>query len=131
MWADGPQTYLGLQTAGFPNLFTITGPQSPSVLSNMPISIEQHVEWIADCVAHLRATGATTIEATAEAEGAWSDHTAELAELTLFSKASSWYLGANIPGKKRVFMPYVGGVGGYRERCDSIAANGYEGFAIA
>ncbi len=130
-WADGPQTYLGLQTAGFPNLFTITGPQSPSVLSNMPISIEQHVEWIADCVAHLRATGATTIEATPEAEGAWSDHTAELAELTLFSKASSWYLGANIPGKKRVFMPYVGGVGGYRERCDSIAANGYEGFAIA
>jgi len=129
-WADGPRTYLGLQTAGFPNLFTITGPQSPSVLSNMPVSIEQHVEWIADCIAHVRASGAATIEATPEAEDAWVEHTAQLADLTLFSKAASWYVGANIPGKTRVFMPYVGGVAGYRQRCEAVAANGYEGFTI-
>jgi len=130
-WAHGPRTYLGLQTAGFPNLFTITGPQSPSVLSNMPVSIEQHVEWITDCIAHMRDIGASTIEPTPEAEDAWVEHTAELASLTLFSRAASWYLGANIPGKTRVFMPYVGGVAGYRARCEAVAANGYEGFAIA
>jgi cation diffusion facilitator CzcD-associated flavoprotein CzcO len=130
-WAAGPRTYLGLQVAGFPNLFTITGPGSPSVLSNMPVSIEQHVEWIADCIAHLRSAGATGIEATPEAEEAWVEHVAEIAGLTLFSKASSWYLGANIPGKTRVFMPYVGGVATYRQRCDAVAAHGYEGFAIS
>jgi cation diffusion facilitator CzcD-associated flavoprotein CzcO len=130
-WAAGPRTYLGLQVAGFPNLFTITGPGSPSVLSNMPVSIEQHVEWIAECISHVRQTGATTIEATAAAEEAWVDHVAEIAELTLFAKANSWYLGANIPGKKRVFMPYVGGVAMYRQRCDDVAAAGYEGFAIS
>ena len=130
-WADGPRSYLGLQVAGFPNLFTITGPGSPSVLSNMPVSIEQHVEWISDCITHLRDTGGTTIEATTDAEDAWVDHVAEIADLTLFSKANSWYLGANIPGKKRVFMPYVGGVANYRQRCDEVVARGYEGFAIS
>lgn len=130
-WADGPRTYLGLQVAGFPNFFTITGPQSPSVLSNMPVSIEQHVEWIADCIAHLRTAGKVSIEATAEAEEDWVHHTSELADLTLFSKAASWYLGANIPGKKRVFMPYVGGVQGYRERCSAVAAAGYSGFCLS
>jgi cation diffusion facilitator CzcD-associated flavoprotein CzcO len=130
-WADGPCSYLGLQIAGFPNLFTITGPGSPSVLSNMPVSIEQHVEWISDCIEHLRSHGGTMIEATAEAETTWVDHVSELADLTLFSKADSWYLGANIPGKKRVFMPYVGGVANYRQRCDEVVARGYEGFAIS
>jgi cation diffusion facilitator CzcD-associated flavoprotein CzcO len=132
-WSDGPRSYLGLQVAGFPNLFTITGPGSPSVLSNMPVSIEQHVEWIADCIAHLREMGGATatIEATPSAEDAWVDHVAEIAGFTLFSKANSWYLGANIPGKTRVFMPYVGGVAMYRQRCDAVAADGYEGFAIS
>ncbi|MDP1821262.1 MAG: NAD(P)/FAD-dependent oxidoreductase [Acidimicrobiales bacterium] len=130
-WADGPRTYLGLQIAGFPNLFTITGPGSPSVLSNMPVSIEQHVEWIGDCIAHLRAAGRATIEATPAAEEAWVDHVADLAQLGMFSKANSWYVGANIPGKKRVFMPYVGGVANYRHRCDAVAANAYEGFELS
>ena len=130
-WAAGPRSYLGLQVAGFPNLFTITGPGSPSVLSNMPVSIEQHVEWIADCIAYLRQRGVARIEATPEAEEAWVDHVRELAEHTLFMKASSWYLGANVPGKKRVFMPYVGGVAAYRQRCDDIARRGYPGFALS
>ena len=129
-WAAGPRSYLGLQVAGFPNLFTITGPGSPSVLSNMPVSIEQHVEWIGQCIAHLRQHGVSSIEATEEAEDAWVDHVAEVASMTLFQKASSWYLGANIPGKTRVFMPYVGGVFPYRQRCDDVAAKGYEGFAL-
>jgi cation diffusion facilitator CzcD-associated flavoprotein CzcO len=129
-WEDGPRTYLGLQAAGFPNLFTITGPQSPSVLSNMPVSIEQHVEWISDCIAYLRDLGGGTIEATHEAEDEWVEHTAALAGLTMFSRASSWYVGANIPGKTRVFMPYVGGVANYRAKCDEVVANGYEGFVI-
>ena len=129
-WAAGPRSYLGLQVAGFPNLFTITGPGSPSVLSNMPVSIEQHVEWIGQCIAHLREHGVSSIEATEDAEDAWVDHVAEVASMTLFQKASSWYLGANIPGKTRVFMPYVGGVFPYRQRCDDVAAKGYEGFSL-
>lgn len=129
-WTGGPRTYLGLQVAGFPNLFTITGPGSPSVLSNMPVSIEQHVEWIADCIRYLRERGLGRIEATEEAQEAWVDHVSQVASATLFVKANSWYLGANIPGKKRVFMPYVGGVLPYRLRCAEIAAKGYEGFAL-
>jgi cyclohexanone monooxygenase len=130
-WEAGPVTYLGLQVAGFPNLFIITGPGSPSVLTNMPVSIEQHVEWIADCISYLRAQGMTRVEATDKAEEEWVDHVREMAEGTLFNRANSWYLGANIPGKKRVFMPYVGGVAPYRQRCDEVAANGYEGFALS
>jgi cyclohexanone monooxygenase len=130
-WLGGPRSYLGLAVAGFPNLFTITGPGSPSVLSNVVVSIEQHVEWIADCIATLGERGLGRIEATAEAQEAWMNHVAEVAGHTLFPRAPSWYVGANVPGKPRVFMPYVGGVGPYRERCAQIAADGYEGFALA
>ena len=130
-WAHGPRSYLGLAVAGFPNLFTVTGPGSPSVLSNVITSIEQHVEWIAGCVSDLRERGLTRIEATADAQEAWMEHVAEVAAFTLFPRADSWYVGANVPGKPRVFMPYVGGVGAYRERCAEIAANDYEGFELS
>jgi cyclohexanone monooxygenase len=130
-WADGPATYLGLQVAGFPNLFTITGPGSPSVLTNMPTSIEQHVEWIARCIEDLRRTGRRVIEPTPEAEVAWTGHVAEASQFGLFNRADSWYLGANIPGKKRVFMPYVGGLANYRARCEDVAAGDYEGFLVS
>jgi cyclohexanone monooxygenase len=130
-WADGPRTYLGVATAGFPNLFMITGPGSPSVLSNMIVSIEQHVEWITDCVSHLRDRGLEVAEATADAENQWVDHVNEVADTTLFPRANSWYVGANVPGKPRVFMPYAGGVNLYRETCADIAAKGYEGFALS
>ncbi|MBV8892569.1 MAG: cyclohexanone monooxygenase, partial [Acidobacteria bacterium] len=129
-WAHGPRTYLGVAVAGFPNLFTITGPGSPSVLSNMIVSIEQHVDWISDCLAHVREKGCASIEATSAAESAWTDHVAQVANFTLFPLANSWYVGANIAGKPRGFMPYIGGVGTYRQKCDSVAANAYEGFAL-
>ncbi len=129
-WAAGPKTYLGLASAGFPNFFMITGPGSPSVLSNMPVSIEQHVEWIAQLVEDMRERGVEVVEADPEAEEAWVAHVNEVAEQTLFMLADSWYLGANIPGKPRVFMPYPGGVGVYREKCDEVRANGYEGFIL-
>jgi cation diffusion facilitator CzcD-associated flavoprotein CzcO len=131
LWADGPRTYLGLGMEHFPNLFTVTGPGSPSVLTNMPVAIEQHVEWIADCIAWLRANGIVRIEATGEAAAAWGRHVSEVAEATLYPTAkSSWYLGANVPGKPRVFMPYLGGLGRYREICNDVAANRYRGFAL-
>jgi cyclohexanone monooxygenase len=130
-WAHGPTSYLGLQVAGFPNLFTITGPGSPSVLSNMVVSIEQHVDWIADCVAWMRERGFDVIEATPEAEVAWVAHVNEVAAATLFPRTSSWYTGANVPGKPRVFMPYVGGVDVYRQHCAGVAARDYEGFRLA
>ena len=129
-WAAGPRTHLGLMTAGFPNLFMITGPGSPSVLSNMIVSIEQHVDWLTDCLAHLRARGLDCIEPTQEAEDAWVAHVNEVAHRTLYPQANSWYMGANVPGKPRVFMPYVGGVGTYRQICDEVAAKGYEGFRL-
>ncbi|HEY4042507.1 MAG TPA: NAD(P)/FAD-dependent oxidoreductase, partial [Rhodopila sp.] len=130
-WAEGPHTYLGIATAGFPNLFIITGPGSPSVLSNMPASIEQHVEWIAECIQYLQRHNLGSIEATEEAQHAWVAHVNEVANATLFPQADSWYMGANIPGKPRVFMPYAGGVGAYREHCAQIAAKGYEGFVTS
>lgn len=129
-WAEGPRTYLGLMSAGFPNLFIVTGPGSPSVLSNMLVSIEQHVDWITDCLAAMRARGAATIEATRAAEDRWVAHVNDVAAGTLYPQADSWYMGANIPGKPRIFMPYIGGVGAYRRICDEVAAKGYEGFAI-
>ena len=129
-WAEGPRTYLGLTSAGFPNLFMITGPQSPSVLSNMPVSIEQHVEFIGRIIGDMRARGAETIEPTRQAEDAWVAHNQELAEATLFPTADTWYMGANIPGKPRVFLPHLGFVGPYRQKCDEVAANGYEGFVL-
>jgi len=129
-WSAGPRTYLGLATAGFPNLFLVTGPGSPSVLSNMLPSIEQHVDWIADCIAALRARGARTIEATNDAEDAWVEHVNVVGGHTLFPSCSSWYLGANVPGKPRVFMPYVG-FPAYVDKCRDVVAKGYEGFEVA
>jgi cyclohexanone monooxygenase len=130
-WDSGPRTYLGLMTAGFPNMFMITGPGSPSVLSNMMVSIEQHVDWIADCLRHLWANGIDRIEPAQAAEDAWVEHVNEVAHSTLYPSAASWYMGANIEGKPRVFMPYIGGVGAYRLKCDEVAANGYEGFELS
>jgi cyclohexanone monooxygenase len=129
-WAEGPKTYLGLMSAGFPNLFIITGPGSPSVLSNMIVSIEQHVDWIADCVAWMRGRGFEAMEAKKDAEDNWVDHVNEVAYGTLYPQANSWYMGANIPGKPQIFMPYIGGVGVYRQICNDVAAKGYEGFAM-
>jgi cation diffusion facilitator CzcD-associated flavoprotein CzcO len=129
-WHDGTRTYLGLMVNGFPNLFTITGPASPSVFSNMMISIEQHVDWIADCLVYLRDNGKASIEATKEAEDFWVDHNNEAGNATLYPLANSWYMGSNVPGKPRVLMPYIGGVGTYRQECDSIVADGYRGFIV-
>ena len=127
-WEDGPRTYLGIMIAGFPNLFMITGPQSPGVKSQMILACEQHVDWIADCLQYMRNRGLWSIEAEEQAEGAWVQHNNEVADRTLYPLANSWYVGANIPGKPRVFMPYVGGVAAYKKKCDDVAANGYEGF---
>ena len=130
-WAAGPVTYLGLMVSGFPNLFLITGPGSPSVLSNMLVSIEQHVDWITNCIGELADRQLSTIEPMPGAEAEWVAHVNEVASGTLYLQANSWYLGANVPGKPRVFMPYVGGVGAYREKCDAVAANDYEGFELS
>jgi cyclohexanone monooxygenase len=129
-WAAGPLTYLGLMVAGFPNMFIITGPGSPSVKTQMIVAIEQHMDWIADCLATLRAREMTRIEPTPEAERDWVQHVNDVADSTLYPLANSWYMGANIPGKPRVFMPYVGGFAGYKKKCDAVAANGYEGFVM-
>lgn len=129
-WSEGPKSYLGLSSADFPNMFTITGPQSPSVLSNMPVSIEQHVEFVTRIISEVRERGAEAIEATQQAEDGWVAHAQEVAHSTLLPETATWYMGANIPGKPRVFMPYLGGVGNYRQHCDAVAANGYEGFVF-
>ncbi|HVW33281.1 MAG TPA: NAD(P)/FAD-dependent oxidoreductase [Acidimicrobiia bacterium] len=129
-WADGPVTYLGLAMAGFPNLFTITGPGSPSVLTNMVPTIEQHVDWITDCLAHLRAEGAATIEADTSAETEWTQLVDLVASATLMPRANSWYMGRNIEGKPVRFMPWIGGAPAYRQMADQIAAEGYKGFII-
>jgi cyclohexanone monooxygenase len=130
-WAAGPLAYLGLSAAGFPNLFMIAGPGSPSVISNMFVSIEQHVDWVADCIAALAERGASVIEAMGGAEDAWVTHVADVAGCTLFPLADSWYVGANVPGKPRVFLAYLGGVGTYRDVCDGVAADGYRGFVMS
>ena len=127
-WAAGPRTYLGLMVAGFPNMFTITGPGSPSVLSNMMVSIEQHVDFIADCLQHAKAKDATKIATNLASEDYWVAHVNEVANGTLYPKGGSWYLGANIAGKPRVFMPYAAGVGAYREVCDHVIEQGFRGF---
>ncbi|MDE2330071.1 MAG: NAD(P)/FAD-dependent oxidoreductase [Bradyrhizobium sp.] len=129
-WAEGPRTYLGLMSAGFPNLFVITGPGSPSVLSNMIVSIEQHVDWIADCISFMRDHALSIMEAERDAEDKWVAHVNEIAHATLYPQANSWYMGANIPGKPRTFMPYIGGVGAYRRICNDVVARGYEGFTM-
>lgn len=130
-WSAGPRSYLGLMSAGFPNLFTVTGPGSPSVLSNVIVSIEQHVDWIADCLTHLRQHGIRTIEPEQAAQDDWVAHVNEVAHRTLYPQANSWYMGANVPGKTQVFMPYIGGVNVYRRICDEVAAEGYRGFRLA
>lgn len=130
-WRDGPRAYLGLMSAGFPNLFMVTGPGSPSVLSNVITSIEQHVEFITDCIDHMRNAGLARIDPDANAEERWVTHVGEAAAGTLLPKAASWYMGANIPGKPRIMMPYVGGVDRYRRICDEVVAKNYEGFVFA
>jgi len=129
-WSEGPRTYLGLQVAGFPNLFTITGPGSPSVLSNMIVSIEQHVDWITESLAYLASHGLHSIEPSEEAQDEWVEHVNTVANFTLFPQANSWYMGANVPGKPRTFMPYIGGLAAYVQKCADVAANGYEGFIL-
>lgn len=129
-WRDGPESYLGISIAGFPNMFTITGPGSPSVFSNMVVSIEQHVDWIGDCIAFVHDRGARGVEATVAAQEEWVQHVRGMTEETLHADAESWYAGSNVPGKPRVFMPYLGGVGAYRIKCDEIAAADYEGFEL-
>jgi cyclohexanone monooxygenase len=129
-WDGGPRTYLGLTVAGFPNLFTINGPGSPSVLAIVPVAAEQHVDWIAACIERMAAAGLVEIEATEEAQREWTAHVAEVAEMTLFPRADSYYVGANVPGKPRVMLPYLGGFSAYRDRCDVVAANDYQGFEL-
>ena len=129
-WAGGPETYLGLMSSGFPNMFLITGPGSPGPLTAMVKSIEQHVDWIADCLVWMRDRGHGAIDALPEHESAWMEHVQQVADGTLYPRADSWYVGANVPGKPRRFMPYLGGLGVYRAKCDAVAQAGYEGFVF-
>ena len=133
-WAsEGPLSYLGLAVAGFPNLFTVQGPGGPSPASNFVAALEQHVEWIGDCIVHLRDNGFRTIEASASAQQEWIDHATSIVASTVLvhSSCNSWYNGGNVPGKKRMYMGYTGGIPEYRRRCDEIAAGGYTGFKLA
>ena len=127
-WYAGPRTYLGLMSEAFPNLFMITGPGSPSVKSNMLVSIEQHVDFVTESIIYMREHGLELMEPDVAAEDDWVDHVQEAANKTLFPRANSWYMGANIPGKPRLFMPYIGGVGTYRRICEEVAADNYKGF---
>jgi cyclohexanone monooxygenase len=129
-WRAGPRAYLGLASAGFPNLFMITGPGSPSVLASMIQAIEQHVDWLVDCLGHMRDVGASTIEARLEDEDAWVEHVNEVSKVSLRSTCSSWYVGANIPGRPRVFMPYIGGFPIYVQKCNEVMNNGFDGFVL-
>lgn len=131
-WANGSniQTYLGIATTGFPNFFMITGPQTPALLSNNVLVIEQHVDWITDCIRHLRENKLDSIETTVEAEQGWSKHCQEVADTTLFPRGESYWTGANIEGKQMTFPIYVAGVAVYRKTCDKVQANGYEGFSL-
>ena len=130
-WAEGAKSYLGLAVEGFPNFFTVTGPGCPAILTNVIASIEHHVEWIADYITYMRAEGITRFEATPDAQAEWVKHVADMAAMTLYPTAASWYMGANVPGKPRVFLAYIGGLHNYRDRCDQLAADGYVGFAHA
>src|SRR5690242_6381511 len=129
-WRAGPRAYLGLASAGFPNLFMITGPGSPSVLASMIQAIEQHVDWLVDCLGHMREIGASTIDARPEDEDAWVGHVNEVSKVSLRSTCSSWYVGANIPGRPRVFMPYIGGFPIYVQKCNEVMSNGFDGFEL-
>ena len=127
-WKDGPQSYLGLMVSGFPNLFTVNGPSSPSALTNMLQAIEHHVDWIVDCIAFAETNGFAGVDADEEAQIAWAHEVANMADKTLYTKANSWYMGANVPGKPRVFLMYIGGLDNYVNRCDQIVQGGYIGF---
>ena len=129
-WQDGPRCYLGLVMSGFPNLFMITGPQSPSVKAQMILAGEQHTDWIVDCLEHMQAQGHERIEVEQATEDAWVQHNNEVADSTLYPLANSWYVGANIPGKPRIFMPYVGGFDRFKRTCDEVAAKGYQGIRM-
>ena len=129
-WADGPRTYLGLGVCGFPNMFIVTGPGSPSVLSNMVLASEQHIDWIAGCIEHLDRHGLETVEPAQEAVDSWVFECNERASKTLFPQANSWYMGANIPGKPRVFMPFIGGFKVYGDILEEVAVSGYKGFSF-
>ncbi len=129
-WREGPVTYLGLMMAGFPNLFAINGPGSPSVLVNMLVTIEHHVDWIADCIAHLLNTAIAAIEPDRQAEAAWSDEVQAVGARTLYPLARSWYMGDNVPGKPRRFLVYAGGFDAYSTRCAEVANAGYSGFVM-
>ncbi len=129
-WADGAGTYMGLVASGFPNLFMITGPGSPAVFSNVMLSIEQHVDWIADCLAYMVEGGFDRIDADPEAEDRWTRQVDELVANSLVGKTNSWWTGANIPGKRRGITMYLGGTHNYRAACDEVAADGYEGFTL-
>lgn len=129
-WVNGPRNYLGISVAGFPNMFTITGPGSPSVLTNMMTAIEQHIEWVTDCITFMESSGKKEIEASLDAEKSWMDHVEEVALTTLNYGCNSWYLGANIPGKNRIFMPYAGGIPAYTQKCQDVASSGYSGFNL-
>jgi cyclohexanone monooxygenase len=130
-WGHGPHAYLGLMMSGFPNLFTVNGPGSPSVLTNMIASIEHHVDWIAEAIAHMQARGLERMEPDPEAEAAWAEEVRQVADLTLYPRANSWYMGANVPGKPRVFLAYVGGFDVYQARCQQIVAEDYKGFRFS
>jgi cyclohexanone monooxygenase len=130
-WSEGPKTYIGMAISGFPNMFIVTGPGSPSVFTNMVTSIEQHINWIAACIAHVKQSGGSAIEANPSAEEKWVSHVNEVASKTLMPNANSWYVGANVPGKPRIFMPYLGGAEVYKKVIDDVAKNGYEGFRLA
>jgi cyclohexanone monooxygenase len=129
-WRAGPRAYLGLASVGFPNLFMITGPGSPSVLASMIQAIEQHVDWMADCIGHMQDIGALTIEPILEDEDAWVEHVNEVSTVSLRSTCSSWYVGANIPGRPRVFMPYIGGFPVYVQKCNEVMSGGFKGFVL-
>ena len=129
-WSQGPRSYLGLMSAGFPNLFFITGPGSPSITTNVIVAIEQHVDWIARCLQHMQDHGLATINADTAAQDTWVAHVKEVADRTLFPGTKSWFMGANIPGKPAVFLPYVGGLGNYTVVCEEVVADGYRGFDL-
>ena len=129
-WSGGAWSNLGLAMEGFPNMFLVASANGPSALANFFILNEQNVDWISDCIDYMRDNGLATIEATAQAEQKWMQHLSQLADTTLFPKANTWYVGANIPGKPRVFGIYVGGLNRYRDKCSDVAERGYEGFTF-
>lgn len=129
-WTSGAKAYLGLMSAGFPNLFTVTGPGSPGPLANMSMSIEQHIDWISNCIQYMHKNGFVRIDADKQYESNWMEHVQEVVGRTLYDKANSWYRGANVPGKPQIFLPYLGGFGNYTKKCEDVAKAGYEGFKL-